>query len=181
MSNFLFMTVKTHCCDVGQCYDGAGAMKGRRAGLKTLVQQENPLALYVHCYAHCLQLAVQDLTKSLPVIQSALDITSEIAKLIKSSPKRESMLNTLTSSIEGPSVRMRTLCPTRLVLHTRTDVKLWLGTVADHSLFLNGQFELGPSTRSSSTILLYYNYGRTWSTRQLIRMYERELLVLVLE
>ena len=127
MSNFLFITVKTHCCDVGQCYDGAGAMKGRRAGLKTLVQQENPLALYVHCYAHCLQLAVQDLTKSLPLIQSALNITSEIAKLIKSSPKRKSMLNTLTSSIEGPSVRMRTLCPTRLVLHTGTDVKIVAG------------------------------------------------------
>ena len=42
----------------GQCYDGASNMSGARSGCKTVVQQEAPLAMYFHCAAHRLNLAV---------------------------------------------------------------------------------------------------------------------------
>ena len=42
----------------GQCYDGASNMSGAVSGCKPIVQQEAPLALYVHCAAHRLNLAV---------------------------------------------------------------------------------------------------------------------------
>ena len=41
----------------GQCYDGA-SMSGAVSGCKTIVQREAPQALYFHCAAHRLNLAV---------------------------------------------------------------------------------------------------------------------------
>ena len=42
----------------GQCYDGASNMSGARSDCKSIVQQETPPAMYYHCVAHCLNLAV---------------------------------------------------------------------------------------------------------------------------
>ncbi|RWR76337.1 zinc finger MYM-type protein 1-like protein [Cinnamomum micranthum f. kanehirae] len=42
----------------GQGYDGASNMRGHLNGLKTLIQNENPTAFYVHCFAHQIQLAL---------------------------------------------------------------------------------------------------------------------------
>lgn len=49
----------------GQCYDGAGSMHmaGCRTGVATTIQQQEPRALYMHCYGHALNLAVQDFEK----------------------------------------------------------------------------------------------------------------------
>ena len=48
----------------GQCYDGAGSMAGCRTGVATTIQQQEPRALYMHCYGHALNLAVQDSVKN---------------------------------------------------------------------------------------------------------------------
>jgi hypothetical protein len=42
----------------GQGYDGAANMAGKFSGVRTRIQTEIPEAYYVHCYAHCLNLAV---------------------------------------------------------------------------------------------------------------------------
>lgn len=42
----------------GQGYDGAAAMAGKYNGVQAYVKKEHPLALYVHCSAHSLNLAV---------------------------------------------------------------------------------------------------------------------------
>ncbi len=42
----------------GQCYDGASNMCGARSGCSTLVRQQAPMATYVRCAAHRLNLAV---------------------------------------------------------------------------------------------------------------------------
>lgn len=41
----------------GQAYDGAGSMAGKTSGAAALIT-EYPLALYLHCASHCLNLAV---------------------------------------------------------------------------------------------------------------------------
>lgn len=43
-----------------QSYDGAASMQGCYSGLKTLVQEKNPRAIYVWCFAHILNLVVVD-------------------------------------------------------------------------------------------------------------------------
>ena len=88
-------------------------MKGKRNGLKTLILNENPKAVYIHCYAHSLQLAVSDSVKQLKPLREVLGLCSEVAKLIRKSPKRTSTLNALKSEINEPSVGIRSLCPTR--------------------------------------------------------------------
>ena len=52
---------------VCQCYDGASVMSGCQSGVQRQVQEFAPHALYIHCYAHCLNLALFDCAKSVPV------------------------------------------------------------------------------------------------------------------
>jgi hypothetical protein len=42
----------------GQAYDGAGNMYGKTNGAAAIITSQYPLALYVHCASHCLNLAV---------------------------------------------------------------------------------------------------------------------------
>ena len=77
---------------LGQCYDGSATMSGKQNGLKTLLLKENPKAHYINCYGHSLQLAAQDATKVSHLMVEALDLSSEIAALIRKSSKRTAML-----------------------------------------------------------------------------------------
>ena len=43
---------------VGQAYDGASTMSGCIAGVSTLIKEKAPTAVYVHCWAHKLNLAL---------------------------------------------------------------------------------------------------------------------------
>lgn len=50
---------KTQLC--AQAYDGAASMQGQYSGLRTRIQQENPNALYIWCFAHQLNLVIVDM------------------------------------------------------------------------------------------------------------------------
>ena len=39
-----------------QAFDGAENMQGKRKGVATRIWKENPVAIVVHCYAHCLSI-----------------------------------------------------------------------------------------------------------------------------
>jgi hypothetical protein len=79
----------------GQCYDGAANMAGARNGVAKMISNEEPRAVYSHCYGHALNLAVSDVFKGIPVLRDMLDTAFEITKLIKLSPKRESAFEML--------------------------------------------------------------------------------------
>ena len=91
----------------GQCYDGASAMSGSR-GVANKLQQEEPRAIYTHCYGHSLNLACGDMIKKSKVKRDALDTAYEIVKLVKKSPRRAAMLQKLKQEMpEGsPGVRV---------------------------------------------------------------------------
>ena len=67
----------------GQCYNGASNMSGRRSGVAKRIMDEQPLAFYMHCYGHSLNLAVSDMIKNSSTMKKVLDITHEITKLVK--------------------------------------------------------------------------------------------------
>ena len=46
-------------CLRGQTYDGAANMAGVYNGAQALARQEQPLALFVHCISHCVNLATE--------------------------------------------------------------------------------------------------------------------------
>ncbi|CAF1091248.1 unnamed protein product [Rotaria sordida] len=61
---------------VGQCFDGASAMRGIYKGVSTRLLQIVPTALYVHCNGHILNLCVVDLSQAVVPIRNNFGITS---------------------------------------------------------------------------------------------------------
>ena len=62
-----------------------------RSGVATQLSAEEPRALHTHCYGHALNLAAADTIKQNKLLHDALDITSEISKLLKYSPRHDSL------------------------------------------------------------------------------------------
>lgn len=97
----------------GQCYDGASAMCGSQGGVATLIQREEPRAIYIHCYGHALNLACGDAVKKCELMKNALDISYELIKLIKKSPRRDAVFQKIKEQIHEDAMGNRVLCPTR--------------------------------------------------------------------
>ena len=53
----LRMNLKIEHCR-GQCYDGASSMSGAKKGVAKVLFDEEPRAIFTHCYSHALNLAV---------------------------------------------------------------------------------------------------------------------------
>ena len=58
----------------GQCYDGASNISGKQKGVATRVKEVAPKDIYVHCYGHLLNLALQDTLPENTVIRNAPQI-----------------------------------------------------------------------------------------------------------
>ena len=54
---------------VGECFDEASNMSGTQKGLATLMKQTSPLAIYVHCYVHWLNLVLQHALSSVECLK----------------------------------------------------------------------------------------------------------------
>ena len=102
----------------GQAYDGASAMSGRIKGVATQIKNEQPAALHVHCLAHCLNLCLQDATRICNCVRDTLELIMELVKLIKFSPKRSTLFQTLKSQMSPDTNDLRPLCPTRWTVRT---------------------------------------------------------------
>lgn len=68
----------------GQCYDGASNMAGARSGCRTIIQQQAPKAIYIHCAAHRLNLSAC----KIQVFRNCESYIGEIARFFKFSAKR---------------------------------------------------------------------------------------------
>ena len=97
----------------GQAYDGAANMQGKRKGVATQIRNECPAALPVHCFAHSLNLCLQDAGRKITLLRDALDTVREIAQLIRFSPKRSHLFNEKLAQSDGPGVSIKPLCVTR--------------------------------------------------------------------
>ncbi|KAL5509716.1 hypothetical protein EMCRGX_G005134 [Ephydatia muelleri] len=108
----LRMNLDLHNCR-GQCYDGAANMARSRTGTATQLRHVEERAICTHCYGHALNLAVADVVKQSKVIRDVLDTVGEINKLLKYSPRRDSLFEQLKSSVSPGTVGFRTRCPTQ--------------------------------------------------------------------
>ena len=101
----------------GQCYDGAANMSGSRGGVSARLQEKEPRAVLTHCYGHALNLAVGDCIKKSTICRDALDVSFEIAKLLRFSPKRAATFDRIRvedpMEDNAPSQGIRAFCPTR--------------------------------------------------------------------
>ena len=73
-------------------------MSGHLRGVASRCKEE-PAALYVHCFAHSLNLCLQDASQSCTSVRDSLELVMEIVKLIKIYPKRTTLFNTIKSQL----------------------------------------------------------------------------------
>ncbi|XP_022891835.1 zinc finger MYM-type protein 1-like [Olea europaea var. sylvestris] len=78
----------------GQGYDGASNMSGEFNGLKALILRENPCAMYIHCFAHQLQLAVVSVAHRNVMLSDLFNMLAIIVNLVSASCKRIDALRT---------------------------------------------------------------------------------------
>ncbi len=71
----------------GQGYDGAANMSGRHNGVQAVIASQIPGAVYVHCQAHCLNLALVHASKE-AIAKNIMSTVQEIAFAFKYSAKR---------------------------------------------------------------------------------------------
>ena len=100
----------------GQCYDGASNMSGARSGCQVIVQQQAPKAMYFHCSAHQLNLAIVSACK-IPAFNNAEAYFGEIARFFGSSAKRQRLLDIAVEKMTTPTKakKLKDACRTRWV------------------------------------------------------------------
>ena len=82
----------------GQCYHGASNMWGYLNGLKTLIQNENPTAFYVNCFAHQLLLALIAVVKKHIPIAMFFESVCNTLNVIGGSCKCDDMLQKIQAA-----------------------------------------------------------------------------------
>lgn len=99
----------------GQGYDGASSMKGRLKGVQAYIRKEFPLAIYVHCASHSLNLAVST-ASSIPAFRNTVGIIEKIYVFFNT-PKRQAILNTTIERICATTKKKKLIkfSPTRWV------------------------------------------------------------------
>lgn len=99
----------------GQGYDGAASMSGCFNGVKAHILEKCPLAFYVHCTSHSLNLAVSNAC-SVKSVRNTMGSIQEIC-LFFTTPKRQHVLEKTIDKVL-PSTnkkRLKMMCPTRWV------------------------------------------------------------------
>lgn len=98
----------------GQTYDGAANMKGAYKGCQALIAEKQPLAIYVHCGAHCLNLVTSDVCSASPKIRDSIQVVHELGVLCNASGKFKALFGAISSSDDEVCSRnIKPLCPTR--------------------------------------------------------------------
>ena len=72
------------------------------------VQELVPNALYVHCYAHLLNLALQDTLKHNEILRNGLGVIQSLYNFFNS-PKRQSMLQNMKGDNLEPFLKLKSL------------------------------------------------------------------------
>lgn len=99
----------------GQGYDGAANMSGVYSGVQARIAAKEPLALYVHCATHNLNLLINDSVKNIPELVRFYDTVESIYVFFGHSIKRWAILaNRLATDHDAKrNVTIKRLCPTR--------------------------------------------------------------------
>ena len=71
---------------VGECFDGANNRSGVNKGLSARMKECSPLAIYVHCYGHLLNLALQDTMTTVEPLRNTLRTIQSLCNSLEASP-----------------------------------------------------------------------------------------------
>lgn len=88
-------------------------MSGESKGVQALLREKQPLALYVHCGPHCVNLVTQTACSSSPVVSDALNLVHKLGTLYHQSGKYKTIFKEIAQSEAGSFITLKPLCPTR--------------------------------------------------------------------
>lgn len=99
----------------GQGYDGASNMSGHLKGTQACIAKDHPTALYVHCAAHNLNLAISS-ASGIPPIRNCMGTIEKVYTFFNT-PKRQQVLQHQVQLLfpESRRDRMKQMCPTRWI------------------------------------------------------------------
>ena len=63
-------------------------MCGVRNGVQVLMKKEYSRCLYVHCFAHSLNVCIQSVVRKCSLISSCIEFIQQLVQLLKFTPKR---------------------------------------------------------------------------------------------
>ena len=112
-------------CNIrGQAYDGASVMSSGKEGVQAKIKEISPLALFIHCCAHCLNLSIATSCK-LPEVQNLIGLIIDTYLFLNNSPKRQQLfeLSLKEHLPENSYSKLPGLCKTRwMERHTCLDL-----------------------------------------------------------
>ena len=91
---------------IGQSYDGASTMSGQHGGVQALIQEKAPMAAYVHCYAHRLDLVLQEAGREVPMIRDAMNLVHDISAYLNASALRRAKFK----AIQNDLIQQKRIC-----------------------------------------------------------------------
>ena len=102
----------------GQCYDGCSTMSDTRTGVAKRISDEEPRAVFTHCYGHSLNFACSDAVKKSNSWGKLWKLHKKLPSLIiKFSPKCDAVFKKFKaksdSNLESKTIGIQILCPTR--------------------------------------------------------------------
>lgn len=97
----------------GQIYDGAANMAGLYTGAQAILRRQQPLALYVHYGAHCVNLISRAGCSSSLLMRDCLSWVHQLGILFGQSGKFKSISENIATSENTPLTTLKPLCPIR--------------------------------------------------------------------
>ena len=100
----------------GQGYDGASNMSSAARGVRGIIAESSPNAVYVHCNCHVLNLSIVKAC-SLPQIRNMAGNVTEVANFFNYSPKRQRLFEKVidVNQTESHRQKLHDLCRTRWI------------------------------------------------------------------
>ena len=98
---------------VGQGYDGPGKMRGKCQGLKTKIQQLNSKAVYVWCYGHRFNLAIEATSSCCAETKNALGLLEELYVFFSGHKRNSTLTEAQSESDEHRRLQLKRVCCTR--------------------------------------------------------------------
>lgn len=93
-------------------------MSGNRKGAQARIREMQPLALYVHCGAHCANLVTQAACTASSLTSDALDWVHKLGCLYKISGKYKTKFVNIAAAASGTVSNLQPLCQTRWTTRT---------------------------------------------------------------
>lgn len=110
LSNHVIPFINEFSCGdklIAQTYDGGSVMAGQHGGLQKLIKDEFPQAMFIHCYAHQLNLILQQSLNHIKECKVFFQTLSGFASFFSKSPKRTAALD------KAVQRRLPSVAPTR--------------------------------------------------------------------